>query len=438
MENNFDKAPENESTIQGTPYDYMSLMHYGQDFFSNGNGHTIITKDPRFQDVIGQHYDLSPIDAFELNNLYKCNSSISFLDHCSFCNNTCQMATCSSSANGWKMVSNASGGPLSDHSDLGPSFFMHFSMKAGQEGDSGRLVSKEMTPRRDCHVQCLQFFYYHSGNETDRLNIWIREYQSDTDTIGTLRLMDQITGPSTNHWKLRHVPLNADKPFLVEFEARKGAGYSRGGFSVDDINLSESECPHNVWQIRNFMELWNKSAPGTYIFSPAYYSPDGYRYQVFLRLNQNSFSIYVRLVSGVYDDQLQWPCPWRQVTFLLLDQNPDIQQRMSNEASLTTDPTLTYDGTHFWGKPSDVGYLTVVNGNELVNVTTGMGYFIFMEKARLTDREFVKGGDLILLFSMQDVSGLKESNSLPCPRVAVKDFNISSSLGAQKGSCIAR
>ncbi|XP_036449072.1 meprin A subunit beta-like [Colossoma macropomum] len=450
MEHNFDKVPENESTIQGTPYDYMSLMHYGQDAFTNGKGHTIITKDPWFQDVIGQNYDLSPTDALELNKLYECSSSISFLDRCSFNNSTCQMATCSSSANGWKMVSNASGGPLSDHSNLGvsamsvkntssgPSFFMHFSTKAGQERDSARLASKEMTPHRDCHVQCLQFFYYHSGNETDQLNVWIREYQNDTDTIGTLRLMDQITGPPTNRWQLRHVPLNTDKPFLVEFEGRKGAGYSGGGFSVDDINLSESECPHNVWQIKNFMELWNKSAPGTFIFSPAYYSPDGYRYQVLLRLNEDFLSIFVRLVSGVYDDQLQWPCPWRQVTFLLLDQNPDIQQRMSNQASLTTDPTMIYGGKSFWGKPSDVGFLAAVNDNELVNVTIGYGYYIFLEKARLSDREFVKGGDLILLISMQDVSALKESNSLPCPRVPVKNFNTSLYLGAQKGSCTAR
>ncbi|KAL7886673.1 hypothetical protein AOLI_G00043940 [Acnodon oligacanthus] len=447
---NFNKAPELISTTQGTPYDYTSVMHYGQDAFTNGSGHTIITKVPQFQNVIGQRYNLSPLDVFELNNLYKCNSSISFLDRCSFDNDMCQMVNCSSNATGWKMASNVSGGPFSDHSNLasigvpavsmntnssGPSFFMHFSTEAGQEGDSSRLETKEMTPRRDCHVQCLQFFYYHSGNETDQLNVWIREYQSDTDTTGTLRLMDQITGSPTNHWQLRYVPLNAGKPFLVEFEARKGGGYSRGGFSVDDINLSESECPHNVWQIRNFMELWNKSAPGTFIFSPAYYSPDGYRYQVFLMLNQNSFSIYVRLVSGVYDDQLQWPCPWRQVTFLLLDQNPDIQQRMSNEASLTTDPTLTYDGKYFWGKPSDVGYLTVVNGNELVNATYGMGYFIFMEKARLNDREFVKGGDLILFFSMQDVSALQQNNSLRCPKVPLKIFSVTPHQGALGGSC---
>ncbi|XP_036449061.1 meprin A subunit beta-like isoform X2 [Colossoma macropomum] len=426
---NFDKASEQISTTQGTPYDYTSVMHYGQDAFTYGSGHTIITKVPQFQDVIAE--------------------SVSFLDRCSFDSSMCQMATCSSAANGWVMASSVSGGPFSDHSNLesigvslvsmnttssGPSFFMHISTKTGQEGDSGRLASKEMTPRRDCHVQCLQFFYYHSGNETDQLNVWIREYQNDTDTIGTLRLMDQITGSPTNHWQLRYVPLNASKPFLVEFEARKGAGYSSGGLSVDDINLSQSECPHNVWQIKNFMELWNKSAPGTYIFSPLYYSPDGYRYQVFLRLNQDAVFFYVRLVSGVNDDQLQWPCPWRQVTLVLLDQNPDIQQRMSNEESITTD----ISDRQFWGRPSEVGSEAITGDNETVKVNSAKLFNMFLKKARLNDREFVKGGDLILLISMQDVSALQQNNSLPCPKVSVKNFNVSPYQGAQEGSCTTR
>ncbi|KAL7875072.1 hypothetical protein SRHO_G00060420 [Serrasalmus rhombeus] len=449
MQYNFNKAFENESTIQGTPYDYTSVMHYGQDFFSNGNGHTINTKVPQFQNVIGQRYDLSPIDVLELSKLYKCNDSVSFLDRCSFEGSMCQMSTCSSAANGWVNASSVSGGPFSDHSNLesvgvplvsmnttssGPSFFMHFSTKAGQEGDSGRLVSKEMTPRRDCHVQCLQFFYYYSGNETDQLNIWIREYQNDTDTIGTLRLMDQITGSPTNHWQLHFVPLNAGKPFLVEFEARKGARYSSGGFSVDDINLSESECPHNVWQIRNFMELWNNSTPGTFKYSPAYYSPDGYRYQILLRLTQDFVYFYVRLVSGVYDDKLQWPCPSRQVTLVLLDQNPDIQQRMSDQDSITTDTS----GRQFWGRPSEVGFEVVTGDNETVKANTEMPFQMLLKKGRPNDREFVKGGDLILLISMQDVSALQQDNSLPCPKVSVKNFTVSPYQGAQEGSCTPR
>lgn len=70
-EHNFRKAED--SNTQGVPYDYWSVMHYGKDAFSNGNGSTIITTDPEFQDVIGQRLELSPRDVQELNLLYKCS-----------------------------------------------------------------------------------------------------------------------------------------------------------------------------------------------------------------------------------------------------------------------------------------------------------------------------------------------------------------------------
>ena len=73
-------------------------------------------------------------------------------------------------------------------------YFMHASTASGHEGDSARLETQRMSPKRDCHVQCLQFYYYHSGNEFDTLNIWIREFGNDQDSTGTLRLMGQITG----------------------------------------------------------------------------------------------------------------------------------------------------------------------------------------------------------------------------------------------------
>ncbi|XP_049336093.1 meprin A subunit beta-like [Astyanax mexicanus] len=441
QKHNFDKVSEAQSTVQGTPYDYRSLMHYGQYDFSNTSGPTIITKDVKFQTFIGQRYDLSPLDAVELYNLYKCNESISFLDRCSFKDGTCQMATCSSAnAGNWQIVSNVSGGPSSDHTNLPPMdnltlfinnisseppFFMHFSTKTGQPGDSGRLESREMTPRRSCNVQCLEFFYYHSGNETDQLNIWIREYQSAYDTVGTLRLMDQITGPPTDHWQFRLVPLDASKTFQVEFEARKGDGYSRGGFSVDDINLSETECPHSIWQINNFMEAWNKTVNAQYLFSPLYYSAEGYRFQLHLLMTPSSIGLYIRLVSGIYDDRLQWPCSWRQVTFTLLDQNPDIRNRASKQTTFTTDPTTLYDGKPVWGRPSEAGSPVF------------WGFPTVLDKAHFGDREFVKGGDLIILASMQDLSPLQQSDTLPCTSVPV--MNVSSvPLGAQKEACVAR
>uniref|UniRef100_A0A3B1JIE5 Metalloendopeptidase n=1 Tax=Astyanax mexicanus TaxID=7994 RepID=A0A3B1JIE5_ASTMX len=75
---NFDKESMQSSTTQGTPYDYTSVMHYGQDAFTNGNGNTILTQVPRFQNVIGQEYDLSPWDSYELSKLYNCSTYISY------------------------------------------------------------------------------------------------------------------------------------------------------------------------------------------------------------------------------------------------------------------------------------------------------------------------------------------------------------------------
>lgn len=137
-------------------------------------------------------------------------------------------------------------------------------------------------------------------------------------------------------WKLHHVPLDASRTFQVEFEGRKRSWYSSGGFSVDDINLSETECPHQTWHVRDFERKLRTSPNNTYVFSPKYYSDEGYRYQVVLKLNVDFFGVYVRLVSGANDYTLNWPCQWRQITFILLDQTSHIQKRMSQQRSLTS------------------------------------------------------------------------------------------------------
>lgn len=73
FENNFAIASKDSTTTNGVPYDYGSVMHYGQGAFSNGNGSTIITLDPEFQDVIGQRIGLSNSDVKELNLRYQCS-----------------------------------------------------------------------------------------------------------------------------------------------------------------------------------------------------------------------------------------------------------------------------------------------------------------------------------------------------------------------------
>uniref|UniRef100_A0A3B3HIQ8 Metalloendopeptidase n=1 Tax=Oryzias latipes TaxID=8090 RepID=A0A3B3HIQ8_ORYLA len=72
-EHNFDKVGSDVSTTHGTLYDYWSVMHYSTDAFTNGNGPTIITIDPKFQNIIGQRLEMSYYDVLELNRLYNCS-----------------------------------------------------------------------------------------------------------------------------------------------------------------------------------------------------------------------------------------------------------------------------------------------------------------------------------------------------------------------------
>uniref|UniRef100_A0A3B3IP72 Metalloendopeptidase n=1 Tax=Oryzias latipes TaxID=8090 RepID=A0A3B3IP72_ORYLA len=388
---NFDKVLRNVSTTHGTPYDYRSVMHYSKDAFTNGNGSTIITIDPKFQNVIGQRLEMSYYDVLELNRLYNCNSTISLNWYCGFSNGTmCRMDRCSQSNISWEMVTQVSGGPNSDHTTL-PSgeigYFMHVSTATGQEGDTAQLETQRMTPQRDCHIQCLQFYYYHSGNESDTLNIWIREFENEQDLTGTRRLMGQITGSQTSHWRLHHVSLNASKNFQVVFEAQKGAGRSTGGFSVDDINLYETECPHLTLQIDDFQRVLNTSASESRIYSSRQYSSEGYAYRFAVILYKTYFGLYVQLLSGDNDDKLQWPCLGQQMTFQMLDQTPSIQQQMTKQWSFTTS-----------GENNQTVY-----GGPLIS------YRAFASLEETQDREFIKGGSAIFTLNFQGMSTILPS-----------------------------
>ncbi|XP_027142006.1 meprin A subunit beta isoform X2 [Larimichthys crocea] len=431
---NFKKLSPSLTTTFNAPYDYMSVMHYGKNHFSSNSKNTIVTKLPEYQDRIGQRMEMSPTDVYKLNRLYNCNTSISFMEHCNFSNaDICGMSYCKKGlAKGWTRMSFAPGKPFTDHTNLhkmdGKSYFMHASTASGQEGDSFWLETKRMNPTRKCHVQCLQFYYYHSGSPSDQLNIWIREFQDERNSIGNLHLMGQITGEPTYQWQFHKVPLNASKSFQVVFEVRKGNKESSGGFSIDDINLSESECPHYVWQINNFERILTSSNKG-YLYSPRGYSAGGYSYQIVIALRKTYFGVYFRLVSDDSDSTLEWPCPWRQVTVIMLDKNPHIQKQMSKQISLSTDPSFfAFENPRILGKHIES------NGESLyVNPSFGMKTFLSLEQIR--SRDYLKGGTAVFFFSMRDISSLQESNTLPCPKHPPSNFTTTYPNNYEKGPC---
>ncbi|XP_043921781.1 meprin A subunit beta-like [Protopterus annectens] len=412
---NFNKYDDSTSDSLNVPYDYTSVMHYSKTSFSVGSSKpTIVTNIPAFNNVIGQRMDFSDYDLLKLNRLYNCTRSLSFMEQCSFDEeNICGMIQRTDDGDDWQRVSQAKGGPSTDHTVMSSckdsGYFMYFSTASGSTGKTGFLESRLLYPKRG--FQCLQFYYYNSGNENDELNVWVREYTSD-NSEGKLQHIGKIKGKALGYWQLQHFSFNIKNKFRVVFEGVKGTGPSSGGFSIDDVNLSETRCPTDVWHIRNFAELLASMPPGTSgrIYSPRFYSSEGYGFQISLYVNGKSdnpgnLAIYVHLTSGIYDNQLQWPCPWRQVSMTLMDQHPDIRRRMSNQRSITTDPTETTTSGgieyYFWDRPDKIGSAVTDSDGTTFYRGPGKGTSTFISHERLKSREFIKGDDIFILLTMQ-------------------------------------
>ncbi|XP_038159668.1 meprin A subunit beta isoform X2 [Cyprinodon tularosa] len=433
-EHNFNTYNDKISSSLGVPYDYNSMMHYSKNAFRNGSEPTIVTKIPAFSDVIGQRMEFSDSDLLKLNRLYKCTQGSTFLDSCDFeRENICGMIQGHGDKADWLRVTKAAGGPNTDYSNMGKctgsGYFMHFSTGTANIGDTAMLESRLVYPKRG--YQCLQFFYYNSAGPSDTLKIYVREYD-EADPSGVLRFIGTIDGSPQDLWQLHHVSLDVKKKFRVVFEGKKGgSGPAAGGLSLDDINLSETTCPEFVWRVKNFSHVMDTSPPKTAIFSPPFTSKEGYTFQMELFPNginegySGESSAYAHLVAREGDTGQTWPCPWKQITMMLMDQHPHIQKRMSNQRSVTTDPNMKEADSDlfFWDDPRKVGVeVTFTDGSKYFR-GPGAGTPVYLTHLRAKSRDFIKGGDAIFLLTMEDVSHLTVSQPLPPTTTAIPTTN---------------
>ncbi|XP_008332522.1 meprin A subunit beta [Cynoglossus semilaevis] len=427
-EHNFNTYNDTTSSSLGVPYDYGSMMHYSKNAFRNGTEPTIVTKIPAFSDVIGQRMEFSDSDLLKLNRLYNCTQGSTFLDSCDFeRENICGMIQGPGDEQDWTREMKATGGPDTDYSNLGKcngsGYFMHFNTGTANTGDTALLESRLLYPKRG--YQCLQFFYYNSAGTSDKLKIHVREYNS-TNPNGTLRFIKTIDSAPERLWQLHHVSLDVKTKFRVVFEGSKeGTGTTEGGgLSLDDINISETTCPEFVWRVKNFSELMTTTPTEKPIYSPPFTSKEGYSFQMQLfpngvESNPGEIAVYANLVALEGETGQIWPCPWKQMTMMLMDQNPHIQKRMNNQRSVTTDPNrkITETDNFFWDDPRKVG--------PEVTAPDGLKYFqgpragtpVYLTHLRARSRDFIKNGDAIFLLSMEDVSHLTESQPTPATTV---------------------
>ncbi|XP_056248434.1 meprin A subunit beta-like isoform X1 [Seriola aureovittata] len=426
-EHNFNTYNDTTSSSLGVPYDYGSMMHYSKNAFRNGTEPTIVTKISAFSDVIGQRMEFSDSDLLKLHRLYNCSQASTFLDSCDFeRENICGMVQGPGDKADWVRVAKAAGGPDTDYSNMGKctgsGYFMHFSTGPANTGDTALLESRLLYPKRG--YQCLQFFYYNSADPKDTLKIYVREYDK-ANPNGTLRFIKTIDGSPQDLWQLHHVSLDVKTKFRVVFEGTKqGSGNPAGGMSLDDINLSETTCPEFIWRVKNFRQVMETTPTNTSIFSPPFTSKEGYTFQMQLYPSGRAgypgeLSAYAHLVAREGDTGQKWPCPWKQITMMLMDQHPHIQKRMSNQRSVTTDPNMkaTDSSQFFWDDPRKVGFeVTHTDGSKYFR-GPGTGTPVYLTHLRAKSRDFIKGGDAIFLLTMEDVSHLTVTQPQPSTTV---------------------
>uniref|UniRef100_A0A670Z1D5 Metalloendopeptidase n=1 Tax=Pseudonaja textilis TaxID=8673 RepID=A0A670Z1D5_PSETE len=328
-----------------TPYDYESVMHYGPYSFSkNKSVRTITTKIPEFNNVIGQSQDMSKIDVERLNRMYHCASSLTILDQCSFESiDICGMVQNGKDVKDWEHTLTTTG--ENNNHCLGniqmcnlngrEKYVMSFDTTKGLSGETAILESRILYPRRN--EKCLQFFYKFDGSPKDELIVWLKT----DDGTGNIR--------KSIKWNFANIPFNTRTKFRYVFQGLKGDPQnSKGGIHLDDITLTEMQCPTSVWQIRNFTSILKSSSKGDYLASPIFYNSEGYCFVLNLyprgpaNSNGDYLGIMFSLCSSQNDGALEWPAANRQVTFTIVDQDPDITQRMSASRSFVTDPNQHY------------------------------------------------------------------------------------------------
>ncbi|NXX74061.1 MEP1A protein, partial [Urocolius indicus] len=413
-EHNFEKYDDTYITDLNTPYDYESVMHY-QPFSFNKNESipTITTKIPEFDDIIGQRLDLSAIDLERLNRMYNCTSSHTLLDQCSFeLENICGMIQGTTDDLDWVHQQSSAAGE-EDHTLSGrcrdAGYFMYFSTNSGEVDEVAVLESRILYPKRT--QQCLQFFYKLTGSPSDKLVIWLKE-DDGTGNVRKLRKIQTFEADNDHDWKIAHVTLNAQKKFRYFFQGLKGdPSSSSGGIAIDDIALTETPCPTAVWVVRNFSQILENSS-STVIQSPRFYSPEGYGFGISL-YPQGSVSGYSRiafhLCSGENDGVLEWPALNRQATITVLDQDPDVLQRMSSSRSFATSEehiSSAANGSLIWNKPSVVGEF---DASCNCYRTVALGWTNFISHSQLRRRSFLKNDDLIIFAEFNDITYLNNT-----------------------------
>jgi len=399
---NFNTYDYNKIDERRVPYDYNSVMHYSDSGFSNNGQKTIVTRDPKFQDVIGQRRDFSDGDISMLNKMYPCSDPIRISYSCGFEEaNACGYVQDDKDDTDFVLKHTKD---LTSSLDMAPSTDGTFGVK-GQGSymlfNSTFAAAKQQTRMRSMRLktntdtQCLEFSYFMDLNERSSaiLNVYLAQIDHVTGAIMSTALLTKLSGDMGSYWNLERFTFKSkDSVYKLVFEVESG-GYTDDVIAVDNIQIQDKPCETNYFKIQDFSKLLSKTAVGEKVFGPILYDDEGYAFRVFFYPNgkdeeyKDYLAMYFAQVTGENDESLTWPYSDRVIKISLIDQGPEKVRSMSQFSQyITTDEDI-------WDKPtSETG--------------TGWGWSRFMPLSDiLNTRDFVKNDAVIISINIRNMQG---------------------------------
>lgn len=233
-----------EMNLQGSPYDYGSIMHYGAYTFAVDKSRPSVSPKPgHVLDVtMGQRLAQSTADVWRIQKLYACAldtthiarpSSSQNVITCNFEQGLCSLTQDTQDNFDWTRTAGSTAtahtGPTADHTNSA-GYYIYAEADAHH-----RQTTRLLTPSLGAGNYCLDFWFFMFGSTEGSFQILVAGSQIHEQAART------FAGSQQNQWI--HVKLNLNFPTTVHliFQATIGAG-DTSDVALDDLNVYRGRC----------------------------------------------------------------------------------------------------------------------------------------------------------------------------------------------------
>lgn len=447
---NFEALTLEEADDRRVPYDFYSIMHYSKLGFTIDGNITIRTRDPQFQDTIGQRGTFSEGDVTKIGRMYGCSNTIRYTNVGNFEDEAEDGYTAYLTNSDVEWIQHKIG--ISDNAGATSRYLPNFDSTRGVDGEgsfmyldttnkfpglSGILKSKRY--KTIVARQCLEFSYYMKldTSSTAALTVYIATIDDVTGEVITygepLQTFDQSTGESTE-WDVHRMTVTAPETFRIVFYAKTDY-YTKDIIAIDDVSITDKECDTSHFMVEGYSEKMNTMAVDEYFESPVMYTGHpGYAYKLLVYPKgtqeaidggyEDYMSLYFQLCAGSHDDELEWPFDQQFIRLSINDQGPNPNTRINALKNFLSSKDSLRNASYERPTPGECN--------------TPVGYGNFERQEKFNTRMYLKHDVAYFSALIRDMRPFVGSTSAQLPNPSLhNDENAMLSVKQMKGGALS-